>query len=80
MHFPISEPMEISPNETSDMSHINESKATQTIVPQILIDHFVSMTEIELASNTDNDMAYHCAFSLPAVALTLGNYYKDGNQ
>lgn len=54
-----------------------ESKITQTIVPQMLIDHFVSMTDVELAGNTDNDMAYHCAFSLPAVALTLGMLRKS---
>lgn len=46
----------------------------QHIVPKLLIDHFVSMTDPSLAVNTDNDMAYHCAFSLPAVALTLGKH------
>lgn len=45
----------------------------QLIVPQLLIDHFISMTDTILAQNTDNEMAYHCAFSLPAVALTLGS-------
>jgi len=45
----------------------------QHIVPQLLIDHFVSMTNPNLAQNTDNEMAYHCAYSLPAVALTLGS-------
>ncbi|GLV33903.1 Protein phosphatase 2A at 29B [Carabus blaptoides fortunei] len=47
-------------------------ESVQQIVPKLLIDHFVSMTDPNLAANTDNDMAYHCAFSLPAVALTLG--------
>lgn len=45
---------------------------TGDIVPPVLIAYFVSMTNGELAGSTDNDMAYHCAFSLPAVALTLG--------
>ncbi|KRT85871.1 HEAT domain-containing protein [Oryctes borbonicus] len=42
-------------------------------VPKLLIDHFVSMTKPSLAQETDNDMAFHCAYSLPAVALTLGS-------
>ncbi|XP_069692282.1 serine/threonine-protein phosphatase 4 regulatory subunit 1-like isoform X3 [Periplaneta americana] len=44
----------------------------QDIVPQQLIDHFVSMTHPSQAQKTDNEIAHHCAFSLPAVALTLG--------
>lgn len=31
------------------------------------------MTNPNLAQSTDNEMAYHCAYSLPAVALTLGS-------
>ncbi|KAI4471926.1 serine/threonine-protein phosphatase pp2a 65 kda regulatory subunit [Holotrichia oblita] len=42
-------------------------------VPKLLIDHFVSMTNPLVAQETDNDMAFHCAYSLPAVALTLGS-------
>lgn len=44
----------------------------QSIVPQLLIDHFVSMIDPSRAQTVDNDIARHCAFSLPAVALTLG--------
>ena len=44
----------------------------QNIVPQLLIDHFVSMTDPSRAQTVDNDIARHCAFSLPAVVLTLG--------
>ena len=44
----------------------------QDIVPQQLIDHFVSMTHPSQAQKTDNEIAHHCAYSLPAVALTLG--------
>lgn len=43
------------------------------VVPQFLIDHFISMTDPNFAQNTDNDLPYHCAYSLPAVALTLGS-------
>lgn len=50
----------------------NYKQPIQDIVPQQLIDHFVSMSDPEQASTTDNDLAHHCAFSLPAVALTLG--------
>jgi len=48
------------------------SLVSQDIVPQALINHFVSMTNPSQAQNTDNEIAHHCAFSLPAVALTLG--------
>lgn len=53
----------------------------QDVVPQTLIDHFVSMINPDLANTIDSDIAYHCAYSLPAVALTLGsdnwNVLKD---
>lgn len=42
------------------------------IVPQLLVDHFVSMTDPSRAQTVDSEIAHHCAFSLPAVALTLG--------
>lgn len=38
-----------------------------------LVEYFVSMTDPNLAQTTDTDIAYHCAYSLPAVALTLGS-------
>ena len=44
----------------------------QSIVPQLLIDHYVSMIDPSRAQTVDNDIARHCAFSIPAVALTLG--------
>merc|ERR1719458_2108964 len=44
----------------------------QSIVPQLLIDHYVSMIDPSRAQTVDNDIARHCAFSFPAVALTLG--------
>lgn len=43
-------------------------------VPKFLIEHYVSMTDPNLAQTTDTDIAYHCAYSLPAVALTLGSH------
>lgn len=44
----------------------------QTIVPQILIDRFISMTYPMLSLNVEHEMAYHCAQFLPAVVITLG--------
>merc|ERR1712038_1178180 len=44
----------------------------QSIVPQLLVDHFVSMTDPSRAQTVDSEIAHHCAFSLPAVALTIG--------
>lgn len=56
-------------NATDD---IKSQETTDHIVPPVLIAYFMAMTDGELAGSTDSDMAYHCAFSLPAVALTLG--------
>lgn len=47
----------------------------QSIVPQELIDHFVSMSDPERESASD--LATHCAYNLPAVALTLGKEHWD---
>ena len=44
----------------------------QAIVPQLVIDHYVSMIDPSRAQTVDSEIARHCAFSLPAVALTLG--------
>lgn len=43
------------------------------IVPRILVDYFVSMAELQSTTNDAGpDLDYHCAFSFPAVVLTLG--------
>lgn len=44
----------------------------QDVIPQALLDHYVSMTEPSKAQTIDTEIARHCAFSFPAVALTLG--------
>ena len=44
----------------------------QSIVPQLLIDHYVSMIDPSRAQTVDTDIARHYAYSMPAVALTLG--------
>jgi serine/threonine-protein phosphatase 4 regulatory subunit 1 len=68
-------------NETSFNSESQESETKeivpiepeQDIVPQVLISHFFLMTDASFSINIDNEMSYHCAYSLPAVALTLEN-------
>ena len=47
-------------------------ETVQTVVPQLLIDHYISMVDPSRAQTVDSEIARHCAFSLPAVALTLG--------
>lgn len=45
------------------------------VVPEILIEYFVLMTDSNHAIETDTEIPQHCAFSFPAVALTLGRNY-----
>ena len=42
------------------------------MIPQALLDHYLSMTNPTRAQTVDAEIARHCAFSLPAVAYTLG--------
>uniref|UniRef100_A0A4W4GLC0 WW-binding domain-containing protein n=1 Tax=Electrophorus electricus TaxID=8005 RepID=A0A4W4GLC0_ELEEL len=44
----------------------------QNVVPQQLLDQYLSMTDPARAQTVDTEIARHCAFSLPGVALTLG--------
>jgi hypothetical protein len=44
----------------------------QTIVPHVLLDHYISMTDPMRAQTIDSEIACHCAYSLPAVTYTLG--------
>ena len=62
-----------SPLCTDGLPNLEPNEEQQHIVPQVLIDHFTAMVHPSLAQNTDNEIAYHCAYSLPAVTLTLGN-------
>jgi serine/threonine-protein phosphatase 4 regulatory subunit 1 len=54
-----------------EMWDIEGDSHTQEIVPPVLIDHFVSMAS-PMARAVDSEISHHCAFSLPAVVLTLG--------
>lgn len=57
----------------SNLNNTEDEDDADEIVPRILVDHFVSMAEQQNASNdVGPDLDYHCAFSFPAVVLTLG--------
>lgn len=45
---------------------------SQNVIPQQLLDQYLSMTDPARAQTVDTEIAKHCAFSLPGVALTLG--------
>lgn len=44
----------------------------QDIIPQALLDQFLSMVEPSRAQSIESDISRHCAFNLPAVAFTIG--------
>ncbi|XP_031552606.1 serine/threonine-protein phosphatase 4 regulatory subunit 1-like isoform X2 [Actinia tenebrosa] len=46
----------------------------QNVIPQALLDHYISMTEPSKAQTIDTEITRHCAFSFPAVTLTLGRH------
>lgn len=56
----------------------------QEIVPQELINYYVSMADSEQCVDMGAEIPHHCAFSFPAVALTLGkenwHYLKKAYQ
>lgn len=64
----------------SDNGNVNSSTTneiigpTQTVVPQYLVDSFLSMVNLS-GRQHDNDMSFHCAYSMPAVISTLGKEY-----
>uniref|UniRef100_A0A4W5L2I7 Uncharacterized protein n=1 Tax=Hucho hucho TaxID=62062 RepID=A0A4W5L2I7_9TELE len=49
-----------------------EAKEELNVIPQQLLDQYLSMTDPARAQTVDTEIAKHCAFSLPGVALTLG--------
>lgn len=48
------------------------SNCQQDIIPQRLLDDFLSMTDPSRKQTVDSEIAKHCAYSLPGVAYTLG--------
>lgn len=59
---------------TSDSFSPDEERRSkvQDVVPQALLDQYLSMTDPSRAQTVDTEIAKHCAYSLPGVALTLG--------
>lgn len=54
-------------------SPLEEDKSkSQDIIPQPLLDQYVSMIDPARTQTVDTDIAKHCAYSLLGVALTLG--------
>lgn len=52
----------------NNAKHDKMEEDTEEIVPQILIDHFILMS----SNDIDQNFNYHCAYSFPAVVLTVG--------
>ncbi|XP_073535140.1 serine/threonine-protein phosphatase 4 regulatory subunit 1 isoform X3 [Phyllobates terribilis] len=48
------------------------SDSVEDVVPQALLDQYLSMTDPSRAQTVDTEIAKHCAYSIPGVALTLG--------
>lgn len=58
---------------SSSFSPEEERKSrVQDVVPQALLDQYLSMTDPSRAQTVDTEIAKHCAYSIPGVALTLG--------
>lgn len=51
---------------------ISKPSSQQSVIPQPLLDNFLSMTDPSRKQTVDNEITMHCAYSLPGVAYTLG--------
>ncbi|XP_029468613.1 serine/threonine-protein phosphatase 4 regulatory subunit 1-like isoform X2 [Rhinatrema bivittatum] len=56
----------------TDFTLEEKKSKLQDIIPQPLLDQYLSMTDPARAQTVDTEIAKHCAYSLPGVALTLG--------
>uniref|UniRef100_A0A672QJA9 Serine/threonine-protein phosphatase 4 regulatory subunit 1-like n=1 Tax=Sinocyclocheilus grahami TaxID=75366 RepID=A0A672QJA9_SINGR len=59
-------------SDSPSSSPVLEKSKVQNVIPQQLLDQYLSMTDPARAQTVDTEIAKHCAFSLPGVALTLG--------
>ncbi|XP_055508001.1 serine/threonine-protein phosphatase 4 regulatory subunit 1 [Leucoraja erinacea] len=50
----------------------DDQSKIQDVIPQQLLDQYLSMTDPSRAQTVDTEITKHCAYSLPGVALTLG--------
>ncbi|XP_069813878.1 serine/threonine-protein phosphatase 4 regulatory subunit 1 isoform X2 [Dendropsophus ebraccatus] len=62
---------DLSTNSSYSPEEEKKSKV-QDVVPQALLDQYLSMTDPSRAQTVDTEIAKHCAYSIPGVALTLG--------
>ncbi|XP_067128525.1 serine/threonine-protein phosphatase 4 regulatory subunit 1-like isoform X2 [Centruroides vittatus] len=51
------------------------SPQEQDVIPCELLQHYLSMTNSPQVQALDPEITHHCAYSLPAVAFTLGKKY-----
>ncbi|KAM9800695.1 serine/threonine-protein phosphatase 4 regulatory subunit 1 [Syngnathus typhle] len=70
--FLVSELIESVEEEGKNDSVCEDKPKVQNVIPQQLLDQYLSMTDPARAQTVDTEIAKHCAFSLPGVALTLG--------
>jgi len=60
--------MSLGPNFLDDATLAQQ----QSIVPQLLLENYLGMVDPSRAQTVDGEITRHCAYNLPAVALTLG--------
>ena len=58
--------------EYSMPTNVSNEESTDEIVPQFLIDYFVSMVDPSSMTDVGTDIHHQCAFYFPAVVMTLG--------
>uniref|UniRef100_A0A674PAV3 Protein phosphatase 4 regulatory subunit 1 n=1 Tax=Takifugu rubripes TaxID=31033 RepID=A0A674PAV3_TAKRU len=58
--------------EEQTLETLSPLESNPNVIPQQLLDQYLSMTDPARAQTVDTEIAKHCAFSLPGVALTLG--------
>uniref|UniRef100_A0A669F9G3 Protein phosphatase 4 regulatory subunit 1 n=1 Tax=Oreochromis niloticus TaxID=8128 RepID=A0A669F9G3_ORENI len=67
-----SESLEVQSEIEVQSTEEEQMSKTPNVIPQQLLDQYLSMTDPARAQTVDTEIAKHCAFSLPGVALTLG--------
>ncbi|KAI1285368.1 Serine/threonine-protein phosphatase 4 regulatory subunit 1 [Halotydeus destructor] len=63
------------PNFAKCVAQYRKVALKQDIIPNELLEHYLSMTNPIYYQTVDVDLTHHCAYSFPAVALTLGRKY-----
>ncbi|KAK2154349.1 hypothetical protein LSH36_270g03036 [Paralvinella palmiformis] len=64
------------PDDNEELGMMEDLLLTdQDVIPQMLLNHYLSMVDPSRAQTVDSEIARHCAYSFPAVAYTLGRKY-----